>query len=138
MNGVAKTFSVCLQGRSNVFFQRNFLTSDSREFIERVHSKIKFFDKIKLDPNIMLFALFFSKNVSIPSDINSGPKISLPGTCIITFEDLHFHFWDLHYCFRTCIITSGTCIITSRIFIIVLFYCNISVKKNKTNGGKWT
>merc|ERR1719206_1363076 len=48
----------------------------------------------------MPFAFFFSKSVSIPSDINSSPKISLPepalslpGTCIITYR-------DLHYCFR--------------------------------------
>ena len=123
-------------------------------FKERVHSEMKISDKIKLDPNIMPFAFFFSKNVSIPSDINSSPKyhfqdlhyhfqgpaLSLPGTCIIASEDLHFHFRDLHYCFRTCIITSGTCIITSRTCIIAsrpaLFYHNHSVKKSKTNGRK--
>ena len=67
---------------------------------ERVHSEMKISYKIKLDPSIMPFAFFFSKNVSIPSDINSSPKIplpgpalSLPGTCIITSR-------DLHYCFR--------------------------------------
>ena len=69
-------------------------------FKERVHSEMKISYKIKLDPSIMPFAFFFSKNVSIPSDINSSPKIplpgpalSLPGTCIITSR-------DLHYCFR--------------------------------------
>ena len=31
--------------------------------------------KIKLDPSIMPFAFFFTKSVSIPSDINSNPKI---------------------------------------------------------------
>ena len=114
---------------------------------ERVHSEMKISYKIKLDPSIMPFAFFFSKNVSIPSDINSSPKIplpgpalSLPGTCIITsrdlhycfrlpalmhsdlyfyFQDLHYHFQDLHYYFRTCII-----------------YRNLSVMKNKTNGKK--
>ena len=77
---------------------------------ERVHSEMKISDKIKLDPNIMPFVLFFSKSVSIPSDINSGrkisllgPALSLPGICIIASEDLHFLFKDLHYCFRTCI-----------------------------------
>ena len=39
---------------------------------ERVHSEMKISDKIKLDPNIMPFAFFFSKSVSIPSDINSS------------------------------------------------------------------
>ena len=84
---------------------------------ERVHSETKIIDKIQFT--------FFSKSVSFPSDITSGHKISfpgpvlsLPGTCIIASEDLHFYFWDLyfhfrdlhyhfqdlHYCFRTCII----------------------------------
>ena len=101
---------------------------------ERVHSEMKIIDKIQFT--------FFSKSVSFPSDITSGHKISfpgpvlsLPGTCIIASEDLHFHFRDLHFCFRTCIITSRTCIITSG---PVLFYCNLSVKKNKTNGRKLT
>jgi len=99
---------------------------------KRVHSEIQISNKIKLEPNIMPFAFFFSKSVSIPSDINSGPKISLPGpalslpgTCIIASDDLHFlfqdlnflfrdlhyclrdlhyHFQDLQYCFRTCTI----------------------------------
>ena len=63
---------------------------------ERVHSETKIMDKIKLDQNIMPFIFFFSKSVSIPSDINSSLKISLPGpalslagTCIIASEDLH-------------------------------------------------
>ena len=66
---------------------------------ERVHSEIKISNKIKLEPNIMPFAFFFSKSVSIPSDINSSPKIllpgpalSLPGTYIITSRDLHYCF----------------------------------------------
>ena len=75
---------------------------------------MKISDKIKLDPNIMPFAFFFSKSVSIPSDINSSPKISLPGpalslpgTCIITSKDLHYCFWGPALLLpRTCIIAS--------------------------------
>ena len=66
-------------------------------FKERVPSDMKISDKIKLDPNIVPFAFFFSKSASFPSDINSGPKISLPwaglslpGTWTIASEDLHF------------------------------------------------
>ena len=54
---------------------------------DRLHSDMKIDDKIKLDPNIMPF-----KSVPIPSDLNAGPKISLPGTCIFASEDLHFLF----------------------------------------------
>ena len=56
---------------------------------ERVHSEMKISDKIKLDPNIMPFAFFFYKNVSFTSDINSGPKISLPGPALL-LPDLHY------------------------------------------------
>ena len=74
---------------------------------ERVHSEMKIMDKMKLDPNIVLFAFFFSKSVSSPSNINSGHKISLP-TCIITSR-------DLHYCFRgPALLLLRTCIIASR------------------------
>ena len=43
---------------------------------------MKISGKIKLNPNIMLFAFFFSKSFSIPSDINFSPKISLPGPAL--------------------------------------------------------
>ena len=66
-----------------------------------------------------------------------GPALSLPGTCIITSEDVHFHLRDLHYCFRTWIFSSGTFIITSRACIIAsgpaLFSRNSLVQKIKTN-----
>merc|ERR1711954_8812 len=97
---------------------------------ERLHSEMKISDKIKLDPNIMPFAFFFSKSVSIPSDIQfrpqnitsrtciitsrdlhyhfQGPALSLPGTCIIASKALHFHFRDL-----PALSLPGTCIITS-------------------------
>ena len=70
-----------------------YFSYDSVLIKERVHSEMKFSEKIKIDPNFMPFALFFSKSVSIPSNINSSPKISLPGTCIITSRDLHYCFW---------------------------------------------
>ena len=118
---------------------------------------MKISNKIKLAPNIMLFAFFVSKSVSFPSEINSGPKISLPGpalslpgTCIIISRDLHYCFRGhafslpgpalllpgLHYHFqgpallllRTCIFSSRTCIIASG---PALFYRNHFVTKNK-------
>ena len=49
---------------------------------ERVHSEMKISDRIKLDPNIMPFAFFFSKSVSIPSNIISSLKMSLPGPAL--------------------------------------------------------
>ena len=114
---------------------------------DRVHSKMKIFDKIKFSSNIVLFAFIFSKNVSFSSNIHSrrkisllhfhlqGPAISSLRTCIFTSEDLHFHLWDLHYhfqdlhyCVWTCIFTSGTCIIAPG---PTLFYRNSSVQKIK-------
>ena len=105
-------------------------------------SETKLMDKIKLDPNIVQFAFFFSKSVSFPSDINSGhkillpgPALSLPGTCIIASKDLHYCFRgpalllpDLHFHLRTLIITSGTCIIASRptLFLPDLHYFTVT------------
>ena len=56
--------------------------SEQKNIKEKVHSEMKISDKIELDPNIMSFSFFFSKSVSIPSAINSGPKISLPGPAL--------------------------------------------------------
>ena len=53
---------------------------------ERVHSEMKISEQIKLDPNIMMFVFFFSKSVSCPSDINSGPKMSLPGPALLLLD----------------------------------------------------
>ena len=45
----------------------------------------------------------FYRSVSIPSGINSGPKISLPGPAFLLlglaflFPDLHYHFQERHY-----------------------------------------
>ena len=117
--------------RSNLFKQFFFCQASvilETSVKERVHSETKIMDKIKLDPNLVLFPFFFFKSVSFPFDINSGhkislpgPALSLPGTCIITSEDLHYcfrgpafslpgpalllpdlhyHFWDLHYHFQ--------------------------------------
>ena len=64
---------------------------------------MKISDKIKFDPNIMPFALFFPKTVSIPSDINSGPKISLPGPALslpgpaLSLPGLALLLLDPHY-----------------------------------------
>ena len=53
------------------------------------------------------------------------------GSC--TLPDCTIASEDLHYCIRTCIFTSRTCIIASG---PALFYRNLSVQKNKTNGRK--
>ena len=63
-------------------------------FKERVHIEMKISDKIKLDPNIMPFAFFYSKAfLFLPTSILApkyhlrdlhynfqGPALSLPGT----------------------------------------------------------
>ena len=95
-------------------FQFKFWFFPPQTLKEMVHSEMKNSEKIKLGPNIMPFASIFFKSVSFPSDINSDAKISLPGPALSL---------------------PWTCIITCR---PALFYCILSVKKNKTNGRKLT
>ena len=81
---------------------------------ERVRSEMKISDKIKFHPKIVPFALIFFRIVTFPSDINSGHNISLSGPCIIASGPALL-LLDRH-----------------------LFYRNLSVQKNKTNGRKGT
>lgn len=67
---------------------------------ERVHSERNIYDKLNRHPNIVHFVFLFSENVSNPININAGPALSLPRTCIITCEDLYFHFQNLLFCFH--------------------------------------
>ena len=86
---------------------------------ERVRSEMKISDKINFHPKIVPFALIFFRIVTFPSDINSGHNISHPGTCIIA---------------------SGPALLLPGPALSLpgpaLFYRNLSVKKNKTNGRK--
>ena len=64
------------------------------------------------------------------------PQNITSGTCIITSRDLHHHFQGpALFLLRTCIIASKD---LHHCFRPALFYRNLPVQKNKTNGRKWT